>query len=191
MAQQVRGLHQAGTVVRARAQWLLETVLHVFCSQPVCADGALPESSLIEDAASNIFGTTFAGGIGCVDGCGTLFKQATEWYGNGALQFLPATRGKDGRDPAANVTEDKSGNFFGTAAEGVSQGCSSGCGTVFELHGRGKTLSCCNTFCAARADATMAGDPVSGLIEDSAGNLYGTAYAEGNAKVQLRAPFSR
>ena len=56
------------------------TVLHWFCSQFDCTDGATPAGSLIEDSTGNLYGTTLYGGSdGCagnapVNGCGVVFK---------------------------------------------------------------------------------------------------------------------
>lgn len=49
-----------------------ETVLHNFCRQPNCADGAGPEGGLIPDSAGNIYGTTFNGGAS--RGGGVVFR---------------------------------------------------------------------------------------------------------------------
>ena len=40
-----------------------EFTLYSFCSQPNCADGALPVASVISDAPGNLYGTTEQGGI--------------------------------------------------------------------------------------------------------------------------------
>ena len=48
-----------------------ETVLHSFCSQSSCADGAFPYAGLIRDAKGSLYGTTW---YGSVSGYGVVFK---------------------------------------------------------------------------------------------------------------------
>jgi uncharacterized repeat protein (TIGR03803 family) len=49
-----------------------ETVLHSFCSQSSCADGAFPYAGVIQDAKGNLYGTTW---YGSVYGYGVVFKM--------------------------------------------------------------------------------------------------------------------
>jgi len=75
----------------------------------------------------------------------------------------------DGEDPAAGLTQDKKGNFYGTTYLGGGTGCGgTGCGTVFKLAPDG-TVRVLYSF-----DGTAAAYPSAGLIMDTVGNLYGT-----------------
>ena len=47
------------------------------------------------------------------------------------------TNGPDGANPTAALILDGSGNLYGTAVNGGSTTCPSGCGTVFRLSPRG------------------------------------------------------
>jgi len=83
------------------------------------------------------------------------------------LSALADFDGTDGQNPQAGLIADAAGNLYGTA----SQGGSSGDGTVFEVaHGSGAITVLAN-FDANGSDGT---NPNSGLVIDSAGNLYGT-----------------
>ena len=48
-----------------------ETVLHNFCSEGGCRDGADPTAGLVFDAKGNLYGTTYVGGA---HNQGTVFK---------------------------------------------------------------------------------------------------------------------
>jgi len=52
------------------------TLLHTFCSQSGCADGAEPTAALIQDTNGKFYGTTILGGTStaCPSGCGTAFS---------------------------------------------------------------------------------------------------------------------
>jgi uncharacterized repeat protein (TIGR03803 family) len=78
--------------------------------------------------------------------------------------------GTDGADPEAGLIMDKSGNFYGTTSAGSAYGY----GEVFELAANGN-LTVLYSFTGG-ADG---GTPLSPLMMDAAGNLYGTTYAGG------------
>ncbi|MGD0189504.1 MAG: choice-of-anchor tandem repeat GloVer-containing protein [Rhizomicrobium sp.] len=79
--------------------------------------------------------------------------------------------------PYAGVIEDASGNLYGTTYQGNGAGCGGfGCGTVYKLAPDG-TESLLHAF---QGGADGAG-PHAGLIEDPAGNLYGTTDSGGAA----------
>ena len=76
----------------------------------------------------------------------------------------------DGAYSVAGLVRDTQGNLYGTTYQGGGTGCNNlGCGTVFELTPSG-TLKVLYTFNGKADGAT----PLSGLILDKAGNLYGT-----------------
>jgi len=84
------------------------------------------------------------------------------------------TGGSDGANPMSNLTFDGAGNLYGTTEGGGAFGQ----GAVFELSLNGSggwNESVLYSFTGA-ADG---GNPGAGLIFDSVGNLYGTAYNGG------------
>jgi uncharacterized repeat protein (TIGR03803 family) len=97
-------------------------------------NGSEPDS-LTPDAAGNIYGTTFVGGLAC--GCGTVFKLArpgpdhTAWTETVLHAFSGNT---DGVAPDSALVIDKNGALYGTTYTGGNVGwCINGCGTVFKL----------------------------------------------------------
>jgi uncharacterized repeat protein (TIGR03803 family) len=97
-----------------------ETVLHAFTGG---SDGGIPFAGLIKDAAGNLYGTTYSGGV---NSDGTVFKLAPD----GTETVLHAfTGGNDGGNPVAGLTANRRGHLFGTTVGGGTDGS----GTIFEL----------------------------------------------------------
>jgi uncharacterized repeat protein (TIGR03803 family) len=161
-----------------------ETVLYNFCSLSGCADGAGPAwSSLIFDAAGNLYGTTNAGGAyqtACGGhACGAVFELSPNGDGTWTETVLHSFgNGTDGREPVAGLIFDADGNLHGTTYSGGVQGS----GTVFELTpGANGTWAetVLHSFCSARKCAD-GGGPSAGVILDAAGRLYGTTVLGGS-----------
>lgn len=96
------------------------TLLHSFTGK---RDGKTPATSLIRDAAGNLFGTTEVGGAfnrGTVFRIGPLGRETVLYSFSG---------GTDGSTPGASVVEDSAGNLYGVAQNGGAFGY----GTVFKL----------------------------------------------------------
>ncbi len=158
-----------------------EEVLHSFCYQnhPYwdCWDGEYPSAGLVQDAQGNLYGTAMHGGLyECQHGCGTVFKLDTS--GNETVLYS-FTGGNDGSYPAAGLVLDAQGYLYGTAsAGGGSEGCgydelrqrNYGCGTVFKVSTSGGATAL-YSFTGTGGDGS---DPLSSLIMDAQGNLYGT-----------------
>jgi uncharacterized repeat protein (TIGR03803 family) len=89
---------------------------------------------LTMDAAGNLYGTTWVGGIGdCTDGCGTVFKL-TPVSGGWTYTLLHNFAGlDDGARPVSTVLVDAHGNLYGTASARGTGPCSDGCGVVWEI----------------------------------------------------------
>jgi len=140
-----------------------ETVLYTFCSQPDCSDGLAPVAGLIEDAGGNFYGTTAFGGAAR---CGAVFELAA----NGGEKVLYSFKGgRDGCNPESTLLADSSGNFYGTTL-GYYDPQGGDYGTVYKL-----APGAAETVIYAFRGGDDGCEPSSGLVADSAGNLYGTA----------------
>ncbi len=159
-----------------------ETVLYTFTGTG--ADGEFPEGNVIRDRAGDLYGTAFNGGdlSGCFGGgCGVVFKVDR----NGKQTILYRfTGGADGAYPATDLLRDEAGNLYGTTHAGGDLGgdasCTTffgfpGCGVVFRVDPTGK-----ETVLYAFTGGADGLGPSSGLIQDEAGNLYGTTVAGGD-----------
>jgi uncharacterized repeat protein (TIGR03803 family) len=145
-----------------------ETVLYNFTGSP---DGAVPESPLIADGAGNFYGTTLYGGD---KDLGTVYELSPNGSGGWNETVIHSFTGReDGEYPASSpLMFDGAGNLYGTTYYGGSSGCGYGCGVVYELSPVGKRWK--EEILYTFAGGADGGGPVSGLIMDAAGNLYGT-----------------
>jgi uncharacterized repeat protein (TIGR03803 family) len=184
------GLNNEGVVFEltpnaAGTQWA-ETVLHSFCAQVACADGAFPEGGLIMDKEGRLYGTTFGGG-GTTEFAGTVFELApnaarTRWTETVLYIFCSQPGCIDGSGPVSGLLMDSAGHLYGTTQDGGTHGQYEG--TVFELIPNSARTQWSEkvlySFCARGGTSCSDGaQPGSGLIMVS-GHLYGTT-AEGGA----------
>ncbi|HXJ95374.1 MAG TPA: choice-of-anchor tandem repeat GloVer-containing protein [Terriglobia bacterium] len=151
------GTSGGGTVFKVSVDGT-ETVLHAFAVQP---DGAEPAAGLVMDSAGNLYGTTFYGGA---RENGTVFEISSSGDESILYSF---TGGKDEGKPMASLLLDPEDNLYGTT---TGYCCTGYQGTVFRLSPSGKIAEL-HTFAGPPNDGAL---PFSGLIHDSAGNLYGT-----------------
>jgi uncharacterized repeat protein (TIGR03803 family) len=180
------GTHNGGTVFRlspTNTGWT-HSILHNFCFASNCAGGTFPTGPLMMDAAGDIYGTTYGGGL---HNAGTAYRLShtnTGWQETVLHNFCARTNCNDGSTPLGGLIMDGSGNLYGTAVAGANTNnlCPNGgtCGVVFQLtHGStGWTEHVLHAFCA-QATCGGGGSPFGGLIMDGAGNLYGTAWTLG------------
>jgi len=151
-----------------------ETVLYSFTGG---ADGSAPQATLIRDAAGNLYGTAFGGGITtgvCAIqepvGCGVVYKLDPSGHQTVLYSF---TGGADGGIPYAGVVRDPEGNLYGTT---FYYGALNG-GMVYKVDPSGQQ-TVLHTFTGG-ADGSFPGS----VILDSAGNLYGTTFEGGTRNV--------
>jgi len=133
-----------------------ETVLHRFTGVP---DGQYPFSTLIRDANGYLYGTTTFGGA---SGQGAVFKVSPDGKEKVLYSF---SGGADGRYPGTGALAYAGGTFYGVANNGGAYGL----GVVYKLDSTGK-----ETVLYSFTGGTDGGQPASGVVRDSAGNLYGT-----------------
>jgi uncharacterized repeat protein (TIGR03803 family) len=115
--------------------------------------------------------------------CAAAAAQSTETvlYSFGAYP-------NDGAFPDGGLLVDQSGNIYGVTNGGGAY-CENdgGCGTVYELSpalGGGWTETVLHNFCSTGISFTCPDGaiPYAGLVEDEAGNLYGTTSLGGTGK---------
>jgi uncharacterized repeat protein (TIGR03803 family) len=178
------GKYGAGALYRLTSGTWNEVTLHNFCAE---ADGANGVGRLAFDAAGNIFGVTLAGGAGsnCPEsnGCGVAFERTAGGKYKVIYDFCAKTDCKDGLEPAAGPILDSSGNLFGTTHIG---GAENG-GAVWRLSNSdgGWSEQVLYSLCSENGCGD-GGHPAAPVIEDVAGNLFGTTYdggANGNAGI--------
>jgi uncharacterized repeat protein (TIGR03803 family) len=155
------GIYTFGTVFKISAAGT-ESVLYTF--DTTGNDGAEPFAGLIMDSAGNLYGTTKYGGNGTLLLQGTVFK-ITAAGAESILHAFPSGP-TDGGYPVSPLIMDSNGNLFGTTPSGGQNKL----GTVFKISSAGAE-SVLYSFAGATTDGN---EPSSGLIVDSAGNLYGT-----------------
>ncbi len=112
----------------------------------------------LADASGNLYGTTG----GANNNPGTLFKYNAS---TGALATLASFNGTNGSNSDAGLIADAPGNLYGTSSAGGTNNI----GTVFKYDASTASLTALASFNGANG-----GGPHDALIEDAAGNFYGT-----------------
>ena len=139
-----------------------ETILHRF----TCfADGGFPMDTPLQGSDGALYSTAGCGGK-FYDGI--VFK--IDMGGNETVLYNFAG-GSDGDAPFGGLIQDAAGNFYGTTEFGGGYACNdgNGCGTIFELDTAGN-----ETVLYPFKGKRDGMEPVTGLVMDLAGHLYGT-----------------
>ncbi len=129
-------------------------------------DGGVPEAGLTLDAAQNLYGTTLTGGLGA----GTVFEMTPS--GSGWTESVLSSL-SDATFPRGDLIFDPAGNLYGT----TEYGGSGGGGTVFQLTPSNGGWTFAQLY--GLTGHVEQNGPTAGVVRDSAGNLYGTAYSLG------------
>jgi uncharacterized repeat protein (TIGR03803 family) len=138
--------------------------VHAFSGK---SDGAEPRGVTV-GGSGNLFVTTESGGTDY----GTLVEFTPTGSDGYTMHLLHTFSDADGESPLAGVTLDAAGNIYGTASIGGNTTvCPNGCGTVFELSPNsvgGYDFSVLYSFSSITHSY-----PLTSLVFDAAGNLYG------------------
>jgi uncharacterized repeat protein (TIGR03803 family) len=161
---------------KAGGAWT-EKLLHSFNSDGI--DGTNPFSSVIRDAAGNLFGPAYSGGA---FGYGTVFELSPKAGGGWTEKILhtfPDNSGTEGSNPWPGLTFDAAGNLYGTAQFGVV-GPDPGGGTTFKLTpgaGGNWDYTVLHAFTGNGNDGFN--PSFCNVVFDASGNLYGTTWQGG------------
>jgi uncharacterized repeat protein (TIGR03803 family) len=140
-----------------------ESILYNFTGG---TDGYSPLGGLVRDSAGNLYGTTEYGGTFSE---GTVFKL-TPSGSKSVLHNFPSSL-TDGAYPTSNLTQDSSGNLYGTTEVGGAFNA----GTVFKV-APSASVTLLHSFKGYPSDGVYLYG--GGLLRDTSGNLYGVT-AEG------------
>lgn len=160
------------------AMWT-ETTLYTFNGKR--GDGYGSGSNLVADSVGNLYGVTNA--EGATNSHGSVFKLSPPAFGSTRWTetVLYAFKGgNDGAYPLAGLVFDSRGNLYGTTGEGGGFNvCAGGCGTVFELSPPAAGSNSWKETILHAFSSPDGSQPMSQLVIDSAGKLYGTTYHGG------------
>lgn len=163
--------------------------LYAFDGSNLSTTGSIPEGGVVRDSAGNLFGTTLCGGMKvrpsgyspCTYGFGTVFALYAPVGGNGWQHVVLTTfvGSKNASYPAGSLIIGQDGTLWGTTYYGgAPQGV--GGGTTFGIvPNAGGTWA---ERIVARFPGLVVGggnDAYAGVVQDSAGHLYGTTWAGG------------
>lgn len=144
-------------------------VIHTFTGGDDGGGGSA--SRLLIDAAGNLFGVCTVGGA---NGFGTVFEMS-QHQGQWQLTTLYAFKDSpDGALPYGGLVADKGGNFYGTTYYAGA----SDLGTIYQLTKINGVWT--ERVLYSFQGGSDGGSPISTLVADAAGNLYGTT-SEGGA----------
>ncbi|MGA2878850.1 MAG: choice-of-anchor tandem repeat GloVer-containing protein [Bryobacteraceae bacterium] len=167
-----------GTIFKITTSGKL-TTLYRFCAQANCSDGANP-NGLVQAADGDFYGVTQSGGthntFPPAGLAGTIFKITASGKLTTLYNFCAETNCADGIRPNPTLLQATDGDLYGTTVYGGAYGPLYG--TVFKIT-PGGTLTTLHGFCAQSGCPDGYG-PISGLIQATDGDLYGTA-SEGGA----------
>jgi uncharacterized repeat protein (TIGR03803 family) len=156
-----------------------EKVIYSFCAQPNCSDGGEPTGGMIIDRSGNLFGTT-SYPVEVVFELSHAGKR--EWTETVLYTFCQGQNCADGNGPNLLVMGAQ-GNLFGTTFLGGANGR----GTIFSVvpNGVNSQYSVRYSFCSLADCADGSGPPLSDLLVDQSGTLYGVTEFGGGHDIDI------
>ncbi len=128
---------------------------------------------LLGDSLGNLYGATPQGGPYSV---GSVFKFScpSTMTVLHAFDYSSSTNKYDGSQPFGSLIFDSAGNLYGTTrAGGTPSSGSANAGMIYELVA--PSFSTFNQLYAFNGNSPIGSEPYSGVVFDTAGNLYGSA----------------
>jgi len=144
-------------------------MIHRFCVQAGCPDGANPTAGLVLGADGNFYGVSSAGGT---NNSGTFFKMTPTGLVKTVYNFCSKIGCTDGAGPSSLML-GSDGNFYGTTFYG---GFFESGGTIFKITPTGQ-LTTLFAFTATGLDPQFTSGH---LVQAANGNFYGTSRGGGN-----------
>jgi uncharacterized repeat protein (TIGR03803 family) len=160
-----------GTVYKITLDGQL-TTLYTFCTVSPCADGANPVG-IMQAADGNLYGVTSSAGGGY--NAGTLFKITTTGEFSIVHSFCSLANCADGWEPGSAPIQGIDGSLIGTTRWGGTHGG----GVVYSISPLG-TFNVVHTFFCSNPPCPRGYAP-NGVVQDAAGNLFGTTLFGGSA----------
>jgi uncharacterized repeat protein (TIGR03803 family) len=162
------GAGDSGTVFKMKTDGTGFQILHSFSTS--VGDGLRPWASLTLDASGNLYGTTTYGGS---NNAGTVFQVKTDGTGFRILHSF-ISGDASGAYPEAALLLAGTGSLYGTTNSGGSVNR----GTIFTIKTDGSGFAVRHTFAGYPGDGEH---PVSPLIADSSGTLFGATPGGGTS----------
>jgi uncharacterized repeat protein (TIGR03803 family) len=171
-----------GTVFKLTPSGKTYTYATIYRFKSTGVGGATPNGGVIADADGNLYGTATAGGIGCtnlgqeIKGCGLVFelKPTGKTYVETLLHKFDSS-GKDGYSPYGGLIRTAAGVLRGTASGGGPNER----GIVYKLTPSGNAYTETVLYSFNGASNDDGSKPMSALVADAKGALYGTTYYGG------------
>ena len=159
------GPTEVGTVFQMNPDGTLNTLLSFNGT-----NGANPYGGMVQGTDGDLYGTTAHGGA---NGYGTVFRVKPD----GTLTTLFSFNGTNGAYPFAGLIQGSGGILYGSTqygGSGYDGSINTGYGTVLGITTNGVLVT------LGLFNGTNGAHPVTGLVQGSDGNLYGTTSGGGS-----------